>query len=211
MSIESHPKIIELTKTLTGDLSNNGLRWDRETQLEVISTLKETGQKKLDYLKNLLEQLQSQVLRAPLAKIESEEDTSEARLFALRKLDKTFEEAKEVFARWKLSGKRLREVFNKATSDEKTVKDETVEEPREGGEGERRMRQWPRDIDKVLTNDTKSLKSDLLETSMLPLQIKYWYRKWDNYQSHLVGAKETITEISWPTSEQASAMKYARP
>ena len=51
MSTESHPKIIELTKTLTGDLSNNGLRWDCETQLEVISTLKETGQKKLDYLK----------------------------------------------------------------------------------------------------------------------------------------------------------------
>ena len=98
MSTESHPKVIELTKTLTGDLSNNGLRWECETQLEVISTLKEMGQRKLDYLKSLLEQLQSQVLGAPLAETESEEDTSKARLFALRKLDKTFEEAKEVFA-----------------------------------------------------------------------------------------------------------------
>ena len=77
MSTESHPKIIELTKTLIGDLSDNALRWDCETQLEVISTLKRTGQKKLDYLKNLLEQLQSHVLGAPLAETESEEDTSE--------------------------------------------------------------------------------------------------------------------------------------
>ena len=51
MSTDSHPKVIELTKLLTGDLSDNGLRWECETQLEVISTLKETGQRKIDYLK----------------------------------------------------------------------------------------------------------------------------------------------------------------
>ena len=64
-----------------------------------------------------------QVLGAPLAEIESEEDTSEDRLYALRKLDKTFEEAKEAFARWKVAGKRLKEVFTKATSDETPVTD----------------------------------------------------------------------------------------
>ena len=37
-------------------------------------------------------------------------------------------------------------------------------------------------MDKVSTSDTKSLKPDCLETSMPPLQIKDWYRKWDNYQ-----------------------------
>ena len=84
MTTESHPKILDLTKLLTGDLSNNSLRWECETQLKVISTLKETGQRKLDYLKSLLEQLQSQVLGAPLAETESEEDTSEARLFVLQ-------------------------------------------------------------------------------------------------------------------------------
>ena len=105
MSTDSHPKVIELTKLLTGDLSDNGIRWECETQLEVISTLRETGQRKLDYLKSLLEQLQSQVLGAPLAETETEEDTSEARLFALRKLDQSFEQAKEVLARWKVSGK----------------------------------------------------------------------------------------------------------
>ena len=64
-----------------------------------------------------------------------------------------------------------------ATSNETTVKDETAEEPREEGEGVRRPRQRSRDTDKVSTNDAKSLKPDLLETSMLPLQIKDWYRK----------------------------------
>ena len=127
MAKESHPKIIELTKTLTGDLSDNALRWECETQLEVITTLKETGQKKLEYLKNLLEQLQSQVLGAPLAETESEEDTSEHRLYALQKLDKTFEEVKEAFARWKVAGKRLKEVFRKETSDKTLVKDENSE------------------------------------------------------------------------------------
>ena len=139
MSTDSHPKVIELTKLLTGDLSDNGLRWECETQLEVISTLKETGQRKIVYLKEVLEKLQSQVMGAPLAETESEEDTSEARLFALRKLDVTFEEAKAVFTRWKVSGKRLKEVFTKVTSDETTIKDKNAEEPREE-EGVRRPR-----------------------------------------------------------------------
>ena len=44
-----------------------------------------------------------------------------------------------MFARWKVSGKRLKEVFTKATSDKTTVKDKTAEEPREEG-GVRRPR-----------------------------------------------------------------------
>ena len=171
MSTDSHPKVIELTKTLTGNLSDNDVRWECETQLEVISTLKETGQHKIDYLKVLLDKLQSLVLGAPLATTEAEEDTSEARLFALQRLDTEFEDAKAVFARWKVSVKQLREVFKKATSDETTVKDETAEEPREE-EGVRRPRRRSRDTDKVSTSDTKSLKPDCLETLMPSLQIK---------------------------------------
>ena len=110
MTNEAQPRIVNLTKALTGDLSDNDLRLECETQLEVITTLKETGHKKLEYLKDLLQQLQSQVLGAPLAETESEEDTSKHRLFALRKLDKTFQEAKEAFARCKVPGKRLKEV-----------------------------------------------------------------------------------------------------
>ena len=76
MSNDAHPKVIELTKLLTGDLSEDKLRWECETQLEVIATLKETGQRKIDYLEELLAKLKSQVLGAPLAESESEEDTS---------------------------------------------------------------------------------------------------------------------------------------
>ena len=36
-------------------------------------------------------------------------------------------------------------------------------------------------MDKVSTNDAKSLKPEMLKTSMPPLQIKNWYRTWDNY------------------------------
>ena len=31
-------------------------------------------------------------------------------------------------------------------------------------------------------NDAKSLKPEMLETNLPPLQIKDWYRKWENYQ-----------------------------
>ena len=33
-----------------------------------------------------------------------------------------------------------------------------------------------------VSHDAKSLKPNLLETSMPPLQIKDWYKKWENYQ-----------------------------
>ena len=132
MTTEAQPRIVELTKALTGDLSDNDLRWECETQIDVITTLRETGHKKLEYLKDLLQQLQSQVLGAPLAETESEEDTSKHRLYALWMLDKTFKEAKEAFARWKVAGKRLKEVVTKETSEKNSHKDETAKEPSEG-------------------------------------------------------------------------------
>ena len=83
MTNEAQPRIVNLTKALTGDLSSNNLRWECETQIEVIMTLRETGHKKLEYLRELLQQLQSQVLGAPLAENETEEDTSKHTLFTL--------------------------------------------------------------------------------------------------------------------------------
>ena len=55
------------------------------------------------------------------------------------------------------------------------MKDENAEETREE-RGVRRLR----DEDKVSTNEAKSLKPDMLETTMPQLQIKNWYRTWDN-------------------------------
>ena len=33
-----------------------------------------------------------------------------------------------------------------------------------------------------MTNDAKSLKPEMLETNLPPLQMKDWYHKWENYQ-----------------------------
>ena len=81
-----------------------------------------------------------------------------------------------MFTRWHTSGKRLKEDFKRITLDETTIKDENAKETRE----ERGIRRQ-KDSDKVQTNDTKSLKPERLETTMPPLQIKKWYRTWDNY------------------------------
>ena len=139
-------------------------------------TLNKTGLGKIAFIDELLGNLQSQVLGAPIVETDQDEDTSKARLFKTRDMDACFEEAKEVFTRWQCSGKKLKEEFKRIMSVEATVKDENTKETSED-RGVRR----PNDVDKVLTNDTKSLKPDMLETTMPPLQIKNWYRTWDNY------------------------------
>ena len=52
MTNEAQPRIVDLTKALTGDLSDNDLTWECETQNDIITTLRETGHKKLEYLKD---------------------------------------------------------------------------------------------------------------------------------------------------------------
>ena len=56
--------------------------------------------------------METEVLGAPIADSEEAEDMSEHRQFALRNLDRTFDEAKQAFARWNISGNRLKKVFN---------------------------------------------------------------------------------------------------
>ena len=65
-----------------------------------------------------------------MAESDKDEDTSKARLYNLRKLDTVFKEAKAVFTRWQISGKRLKEEFKKITSDETTIKDENADKTR---------------------------------------------------------------------------------
>ena len=88
VTTNAQPKLDKLTKVLKTDLSDNDIRWECKAQIDIIATLKETWQKKLDYIKGVLTTLETDVLGAPLAETESEEDTSEHRLFALWKLDK---------------------------------------------------------------------------------------------------------------------------
>ena len=117
MTKEAHPKVIELTKLLAEDLSDNKARWECESQLGIIATQNKTGQRKIDYIEELLGKLQSQVLGAPLAESDQDKDTSEARLFKIHELDAVFEEAKAVFTRWQCSGKKLKEDFKRITLD----------------------------------------------------------------------------------------------
>ena len=131
MANKAKPKVIELTRRLTEDLSDNEARWECESQLGVIAIQTKSGQRKIDYIEELLGKLQSQVLGAPLAESDKDEDTSEARLYDLHKLDQAFKEVKAAFTRWKASGKRVKEEFKKITSNETTVKEEDAEGTRE--------------------------------------------------------------------------------
>ena len=140
--------------------------------IRIIATLNKTGLEKIAFIKSLLGKLNDQVLGAPIAETEADEDTSEARLFKAREMESAFEDAKEAFARWQGTGSKLKENFNELTSVE-TVKDENTKEDRGG--------RRPRHEDKGSTTDAKSLKPDILETTMPQLQIKNWYRTWDNY------------------------------
>ena len=115
--------------------------------------------------------METEVLGAPMADSQKDEDTSKHRQFSLRGLDGTFDEANQAFARWNISSKRLKTSFLSSISDETEVKDEGTKEP--GG-----SRPWcqSRDKDNVSTSDAKSLKPEVFEKSLLPLQTKDWYR-----------------------------------
>ena len=168
------PKSQNYTKNLQGNLKDVDARWECDTQIRIIVTLNKKGLGKIAFIESLLGKLNDQVLGAPIAETDADEDTSEARLFKAREMESTFEDSKEAFARWQGWGSKLKENFNELTSVEK-VKDEDTEDSRED-RGSRR----PRQEDKVSTTDARSLKPDLLETSMSQLQIKNWYRTWDN-------------------------------
>ena len=83
MTKEAHPKVTDLNKLLAGDLKDKEVRWECESQLGIIATQNKTGLKKIAYIEELLGKLQSQVLGAPLAESDKDEDTSEARLYDL--------------------------------------------------------------------------------------------------------------------------------
>ena len=54
--------IDELTKILRTDLSDTEVRWECEAQIDIISSLKEAWQKKLDYIKTVLITMVTEVL-----------------------------------------------------------------------------------------------------------------------------------------------------
>ena len=73
----AHKHLDELTKILKTDLSDNDIRWECKAHIDITANLKEMWQKKFDYIKSVLATLETEVLGAPLAETEPEEDTSE--------------------------------------------------------------------------------------------------------------------------------------
>ena len=112
MTENANPKVTELHKLLQGDLKDVNARWECETMICIIVTLNKTGLGKIAFIQTLLSKLNYQVLGAPIAETDADEDTSEARLFKAREMESTFEDAKEAFARWQGWGSKLKENFN---------------------------------------------------------------------------------------------------
>ena len=77
---DANPKVTNLPKNLTGDLKDVDKRWECETSLRIILTLIKTGTGKIAFIESLIGKLNDQVLRAPIAKSDTDDNTSEARL-----------------------------------------------------------------------------------------------------------------------------------
>ena len=172
---DANPKLTNLAKLITGDLKGVDKRWECETEIRVVTTFAKTGQSKVDFVESLIGKLNEQVLRAPIAESDVDDDTSEARLYKARKAESNYENKQEAWDRWVSWCMRTQETFKKLT-DVKTPKTEDNEDE------EDRDRRRPRYEDKGSTNDAKGLKPDVLETSMPQLKIKNWFTCWDNYK-----------------------------
>ena len=170
----ANPKLTNLAKLLTGDLENADKRWDCEAEIRIVKTYTKTGQTKINYVESLIGRLNEQVLRAPIAETDADEDTSEARLYKAREIESKFEDNREAFDRWVSWGLKIQANFNELTAIKKP-KDEDTEDL------EDRDRRRPRYEDKGSTTDAKGLKPDVLDTSMPQLTIKNWFKCWDNY------------------------------
>ena len=94
---DANPKVTNLQKLITGDLKDVDKRWECETSLCIISTLVKTGSGKIAFIESLLGKLNEQVLRAPIAESDADDDTSEARLYKAREIKSNFEDSKEAF------------------------------------------------------------------------------------------------------------------
>ena len=89
----------DLTKHLRVDLSETEAKWAAQEKIEVLATLQESWEKKLLYIANLLGKLEEEVVNAPAATAQDEEDTCETRQFNLRAQDKVYDKTQQVFVR----------------------------------------------------------------------------------------------------------------
>ena len=143
-----------------------------EEKIEVMSGLQKSWKKKLQYISNLQEKLEEEVVNAPASTAQDKEDTFETRQFNLRAQDKVYDEAQQVFVQWKITFIRSVKFFK----DAQTLS-ETKEKERKPKTGARTRGHSPDRTKNVSTTDAKALRPEMLETSLPSMQMKDWYRK----------------------------------
>ena len=171
----AQPQLLNLKTLLEADLSNQENKWNCEAEIRVGRTLTKQGQSKLEYIDKLTKNLNDQVLRAPIKVKDTDEDTSESRMYQARSIDEKIEESKEAFDRW-ASSIAMTENNYKFLTEKKKPKRDDSEEREETGRGRKPS------YDKNSTSDAKGLKPDILDTSMPQLAIKNWFKTFDNYR-----------------------------
>ena len=117
----------DLTKHLREDLSEPETKWNAQEKIEVLATLQKSWEKKLLCISNLLGKLEEEVVNAPVATVQDEEDTCETRQFNLQAQDKVYDEAQQVFVQWKITFQRSKQVFKDLLATLETKEEEKPE------------------------------------------------------------------------------------
>ena len=134
----------------------------------MLATLQKSWEKKLLYIANLLGKLE-EVVNAPAAVAQDDEDTCKTRQFNLRAQDRVYDEAKQVFVRWKITFQRSKELFKDLLAAFKTKDKEKPET-----KGPRTRGHSPDKNKNVSTTDAKALRPEMLDTSIHSMQMNDW-------------------------------------
>ena len=128
----ANKKLTDIDKLLKGDLKNAEKRWECEAELRIVKTYIKTGQSKVDFAATLVDRLNEQVLRAPHKVTDSDDDTSESRLYKAREAKNNYEDKREAWDRWISWCMRSQETFEKLTEIKiPKPEDKDVEEDRD--------------------------------------------------------------------------------
>ena len=133
--------------------------------------IKNTYEKKLQFIAKILGNLQDKVANAPAPTSPDDKDTYETRSFNLRAQETLLEEAQQVFVCWKVNFLRSIKIYKDATA---STKETTEEKPETDGIESRPHS--PTRPKNPSTSDAKALCPNILETSLLSMQMKDWYK-----------------------------------
>ena len=152
----------DLTKHLRLEQTESEVKWLTEEMIEVMHGIKNTWEKKLQFITKILVNLQEEVANAPAPTSPDDEDTYETRSFNLRAQETLLEEAQQVFIRWKINFLRCIKIYKDAVA---SSKETTETKPETGGAGSRHHS--PTRPKNPSTSDAKTSSR--------------WYRIWNSF------------------------------